>query len=178
MRVSSGELKGRAFDAPKGNRTHPMSDRVKTALFNILGDISGFTVLDAYAGSGALAFEALSRGAKTAQMVEIDTPAMKVILKNIELLKLGDVASVTRANASSWSKRFRNNRYDLVICDPPFDHLDRRQLSHVAQLTKPEGWFVLSFSSKVDKVVIPGLSEPDVRNYGDQNIAFYRRITD
>ena len=84
MRIIAGELRGRQFNSPKGHRTHPMGDRVRTALFNTLGDISDLTILDAFAGSGALTFEAISRGAKSAVTLEIDYDAYEVIQQNAE----------------------------------------------------------------------------------------------
>ena len=72
MRIIAGYLGGRQFNSPRSNRTHPMSDKARGGLFNALGDISGLTVLDAFAGSGALSFEAISRGAESVIAVDID----------------------------------------------------------------------------------------------------------
>ena len=90
MRIISGTLKGHTFDSPKGFQTHPMGDKIRTALFNTLGDIKGLTVLDAFSGSGALSFEALSRGAESAVALELDKEAYKVIRANAEKLAVGD----------------------------------------------------------------------------------------
>src|SRR5579883_2683533 len=103
MRIVAGTLGGRQFEAPKGHRTHPMSDKVRGALFNMLGDISGLTVFDAFAGSGALSFEAISRGAKSAVAVDIDKSAHKTILKNAKQLGVPAQLKAIRANASGWS---------------------------------------------------------------------------
>ncbi|HKX24038.1 MAG TPA: RsmD family RNA methyltransferase, partial [Candidatus Saccharimonadales bacterium] len=83
MRVIAGELGGRFFAGPDSTATHPMAERVRGAMFNALGDIEGLTVLDAFAGSGALAFEAISRGAKSVVVVERDKRAQRIIAENI-----------------------------------------------------------------------------------------------
>src|SRR3982751_244511 len=103
MRIIAGELKGREFRSPHGHKTHPMSDKVRGALFNVLGDIEGLTFLDAFAGSGALAFEAASRGAKSVVAVDNDSSAHKIIGQNIKDLRLEKIVKVTRANTGGWS---------------------------------------------------------------------------
>src|ERR1039458_7477259 len=97
MRVIAGFLGGRNFDSPGGHRTHPMSDKVRGAIFGVLGDIKGLTVLDAFAGSGALAIEAISRGAKRAVAIEVDKGAHTVITENIKALGIEDRIKAVRA---------------------------------------------------------------------------------
>lgn len=175
MRISSGSLKGRRFEAPKGFRTHPMGDRTKTALFNILGSLSGHTVLDAYAGSGALAFESLSRGAEFAQLIEVDRKAVALIQKNIQDLGLENQAKLTRANAASWSDRNSAEKFDVVICDPPFDRRSKTQIEKLARHVAPGGTLVVSQSSRLEPLQLYGFSRPDVRSYGDQQLIIYLR---
>ena len=103
MRIISGTLGGRHFDAPNGNKTHPMSDKARGGLFNALGDIKGLTVLDAFAGSGALSFEAISRGAKNAIAIDIDRSAITSVVKSAKELGVEDKIKTVRANASGWS---------------------------------------------------------------------------
>ncbi|MEI6237412.1 MAG: RsmD family RNA methyltransferase [Candidatus Saccharibacteria bacterium] len=88
MRIVAGNLRGHHFDSPKNAKTHPMSDKMRGALFNMLGDIEGLTVFDAFGGSGALSFEAISRGAKSAIITEVDKYAWAVIKQNSDKLKL------------------------------------------------------------------------------------------
>ena len=83
MRVVAGEYKGRRLVAPRGSRTRPTADRVREALFSMLGDVSGARVLDLYAGSGALGIEALSRGAESAVFVERDRAALAALVPNV-----------------------------------------------------------------------------------------------
>src|ERR1700748_3035743 len=103
MRIIAGYLKGREFRSPHGHKTHPMSDKVRGALFNVLCDIEGLTFLDAFAGTGALAFEAASRGAKSSIAVDKDTSAHKVIEQNVKELHLQKIVHVTKANTAGWS---------------------------------------------------------------------------
>src|SRR5258708_5562120 len=102
MRIIAGNLKGRVFGSPHGHRTHPMSENIRGALFNALGELGGLNVLDAFAGSGALGFEALSRGAKSAVLVEADRLAQKTIAENIQTLGLETRAKLVKASASAW----------------------------------------------------------------------------
>ena len=102
MRVIAGRLGGRNFASPHGNKTHPMSDKVRGALFNSLGDIEGLRCLDAFAGTGALAFEAISRGATTALALENDPSAQRTIDENIKELKLYRQVKLVKAAAGSW----------------------------------------------------------------------------
>src|SRR5437868_2924372 len=102
MRIIAGKLKGREFKSPHGHKTHPMSDKVRGALFNILGDIDELTFLDAFAGSGALAFEAVSRGAKSVAAIDKDSSAHKALEQNAKELCPRDV-KVIKANAGGWS---------------------------------------------------------------------------
>ena len=86
MRIIAGRLGGRVFSTPHSARTHPMADRVRGALFNVLGDLSGLTVFDPFTGSGALAYEAVSRGAATVLCIDTDKAAQKTVKENISAL--------------------------------------------------------------------------------------------
>src|SRR5690349_7670282 len=119
MRVIAGSHKGRELAAPKGRATRPASDRVREALFSILGDIAGLSVLDLFAGSGALGIEALSRGAGRATLVDSAAPAVAAIKRNLETLSIE--AEVVRQPAARFLQAaLRDDRqYDLVFLDPP-----------------------------------------------------------
>jgi 16S rRNA (guanine966-N2)-methyltransferase len=116
MRIIAGKLGGRTFQAPKTNNTHPMSDKIRGALFNILGDLSGLTVLDAFAGSGAVGFEAISRGATHAYLIELDKDAYGTIKQNAKALGVEDVVTVVRKNIKGWSNNNTQRFFDIVIC--------------------------------------------------------------
>lgn len=120
MRVIAGSLGGRRLRAPRGAATRPTSDRVREALFSTLGDVRGARVLDLFAGSGALAIEALSRGAAEATLVDSSAAAVRVIRANLEALSLH--AEVRRRD---WRPALREasaagRQYDLVLLDPPY----------------------------------------------------------
>jgi 16S rRNA (guanine966-N2)-methyltransferase len=120
MRVIAGELRGRRLRAPAGRDTRPTSDRVREALFSILGDVAGARVLDLFAGSGALAIEALSRGAASAVLVDSAAGAVTAIERNLD--DLGLEAEVVRRPARAFlsSAPSAGRLYDLVFLDPPY----------------------------------------------------------
>src|SRR5258708_2159085 len=120
MRVIAGTYGGRELVAPKGRETRPTSDRVREALFSILGDVGGERVLDLYAGSGALAIEALSRGAGEATLVDSSRSAIEAIRRNLGTL--GTDAEVVGRQAFRFLQQARGigRQYDLVFIDPPY----------------------------------------------------------
>jgi 16S rRNA (guanine966-N2)-methyltransferase len=120
VRVIAGSLRGRPLRAPRGRDVRPTSDRVREALFSILGDIAGARVLDLFSGSGALAIEALSRGAQCADCVEVSAAAAACIRRNLD--DLGLRAEVHRRSASAFLAWARSaaRQYDLVFLDPPY----------------------------------------------------------
>ncbi len=123
MRVIAGRLGGRRLQAPAGRVTRPTSDRVREAVFAMLGALEGARVLDLFAGTGALGIEALSRGADSAVFVERDANAVRVLSANIEALGIGpEAAQVRRADAleALRAASARKETYDLVFIDPPY----------------------------------------------------------
>ena len=176
MRVITGSLKGRQFDAPRGHRTHPMGDKIRGGLFNALGDISGLTVLDAYAGSGALSIEAISRGAKSALAIDMDKEAYQTIVNNIELLGLKDKITAMRKNISGWSRNTQHKHVDLVLADPPYDDINPRVLQKLIGNTKLGGLFVLSWPGNEPVRKFEALEEAAHNTYGDAQLVFYRKM--
>ena len=124
-----------------------MSDRARMALFNWLGDLSNQTVLDAYAGSGALAFEAISRGAKEAVCVEINRRVFSILTSNRDQLGVAGVVKCHRANIVSWLKQQPDEflRFDLIFVDPPYDDIHSSQLQLIGAMAAPESYIVLSW---------------------------------
>jgi 16S rRNA (guanine966-N2)-methyltransferase len=123
MRVIAGDLGGRHIQAPSGRVTRPTSDRVREALFAMLEEVAGASVLDVFAGSGALGIEALSRGAADAVFIERDALALRALRANLGSLGLAAPrARVRRADALAAlrSARRRQETYDLVFIDPPY----------------------------------------------------------
>ena len=122
MRIVAGSRRGHRIAAPKGAVTRPTSDRVREALFSIVGQVDGAAVLDLFAGSGALGLEALSRGAASCVFVERDREAARVIQANLEKLRLTGATVVAREVASALrDDHARGRRYDLVVADPPYE---------------------------------------------------------
>jgi 16S rRNA (guanine966-N2)-methyltransferase len=119
MRVIAGQAKGRRLKSP-GIGTRPMTDRMKESLFSALGDISGTTVLDLYAGSGSLGLEALSRGAKMATFVENSREAIVKLNENIEITGFDHASEVVWADTGSYLYQGAPDRKDLVFLDPPY----------------------------------------------------------
>jgi len=164
MRVVAGEFGGRRLEVPKGARMRPTADRVREALFSILSDVGGTRVLDLYCGTGALAIEALSRGAASAVLVDTD-PA--VARRNVEALGLGDRCEIRRSDVIRYLSR-ASERFDLVFCDPPYKLADRLapQLDQLIpdRLTK-EGRVILESAAR--RPLDLGLPLEVERRYGD-----------
>jgi len=122
VRIVAGSRKGHRIEAPKGVVTRPTGDRVREALFSILGPVEDARVLDLFAGSGALGLEALSRGARSCLFVERDRQAARVIQSNLEKLRLTGAVVVARdVGAALREEQDHERRYDLVLADPPYE---------------------------------------------------------
>ena len=123
MRVIAGRFGGRRLSAPRGQATRPTGDRVREALFALLGPLEGLAVLDLFAGSGALGIEALSRGARHATFVDSAPAAIRAIRANLEALAVTSAqAEVRRQDARAFLRGARagGHEYDLVFLDPPY----------------------------------------------------------
>lgn len=176
MRIIAGSLRGRNFDSPHHHKTHPMSEKMRGALFNVLGDITDLTVFDAYAGSGAIAFEALSRGAKKALITEVDVAVARVITTNIEKLGLQDITQLVRANAASYSQNHPYKKFDIVICDPPYDDMHPTQIIQLVTNVADNGLFVVSKPTGSADFDFEDMELISKKNYGDGTLVFYRKI--
>ncbi len=183
MRIIAGKLGGRQFESPKTNRTHPMSEKMRGALFNALGDITGLELLDAFAGSGACSFEAISRGASSVIAVEQDTEAFKTIVKNIELLDLSEKIKAVRGNISGWVSNYHWHLFDIIVADPPYEpkNLDLHLVFKIAANVKSGGIFVVSCPPNQSKTRdLRASKRKDIelineKKYGDGSLAFYRK---
>ncbi len=174
MRVVAGEYGGRRLKAPTGLDTRPTADRVREALFSILGQVDGITVLDLYAGSGALGIEALSRGAVAAVFVESDSNAADVIDENLAALGVTD-GEVIRRDALAWLRSAAEGQFDLVFCDPPYDaaaQIAQPLTDLLPRVAAPQA-LIVTESSKWNPLVLD-LPLTDERTYGDTRIAMHR----
>ncbi len=174
MRIIAGKYKSRILKNPTGKRTHPMSEKIRGALFNALGDISGMTVLDAFAGTGAVGIEALSRGAARVWAVELDSDAFDVLQQNRDLITDEEYMTVHRANVKSWLRNQPDLLFDLVLADPPYDAIGMKAIDSCAAVVNPGGLLVLSLPP-AEHVSFKKLKLIDEKRYGDAKLVFYKR---
>jgi len=178
MRVIAGRLGGRRLRAPRGSATRPTSDRVREALFAMLGEVEGASVLDLFAGTGALGIEALSRGAESAVFVELDAGAVRALRANLASLGIGsDQAQVRRRDAlgALRSARGRKETYDLVFIDPPYRqaHEWGAELSAVLpSVLRPAARVVVESDRRAALEL--GVEIERERRYGDTTIRIHR----
>lgn len=176
MRIVGGRLGGLTFDSPRGHRTHPMGDKIRGALFNMLGDIDGLTVLDLFSGSGAIAIEAVSRGAVHVTAIEADKVAYGTIKRNIDALSLDDHITVHKMYVHSWLNR-TNDQFDIVIADPPYDDLQYKTLDKLPELVKPGGILVYSLPPTARLVLPEAMEKVADKSYGDATLVFYEKVS-
>ena len=176
MRIIAGSLGGRIFSSPGTHKTHPMSDKVRGALFNALGDISGLTVIDAFAGSGALSFEAISRGAARVVAIDSDRLAQKTIGQNIAALDVGGSVKLIKASAGAWLNTNPDTRFDIILCDPPYDNIQPNLLARLAERTKPGGLAVFSLPPKAALSLTSNYKPLTAKTYGDAQLLFFERV--
>jgi 16S rRNA (guanine966-N2)-methyltransferase len=177
MRIIAGKLGGRQFDSPKNTRTHPMSDKMRGALFNTLGDIVGLTVLDAFAGSGALGLEALSRGASQATFIEQATAAQQTIARNIAALNLQEQTELCNVSVSTWIKANPSRTFDILLCDPPYDDIQQPMIEQLTNHVTVNGLFIVSWPGSLDPPTFATIKQLSQKKYGDGQLVFYRRIS-
>ena len=175
LRVVAGAHKGRPLKAPPGRSTRPTADRVREALFSILGPIEDATVLDLFAGSGAMGLEALSRGAAHATFVESDREACRTINRNLDKLALDgatvlcqDALTALRADARA------GTRYDLVLVDPPyrrFSSLQNPLIEHLPGILAPEGLLLVETAAAAEPEL--PLAKRTSRRYGAARLSLF-----
>lgn len=154
----------------------PTSDRVREAIFNILGDtVEDAAVLDLYAGTGAMAIEAVSRGAPSALCVERDAGALAALRRNLRDLELLDVVGVRRGAALDFCRRIPEDgaRFDVVFCDPPY----RDDLVPIVEMIVSAPWWervwVLEHATRRSLPALPATAE--TRRWGDTSASFFWR---
>jgi 16S rRNA (guanine966-N2)-methyltransferase len=177
MRVIAGHLGGRRLYAPRGRTTRPTSDRVREALFSMLGPVDGVSVLDLFAGTGALGIEALSRGAAKALFVERDAAAVAALRDNLARLGLGEPQARVRvgdALSALRSARKTPETYDLVFVDPPYDQLrdSERELTALLPAVLAQGARVVIESDRRAPAELP-LAVARSKRYGDTTITIH-----
>lgn len=179
IRIISGTYGGRKIEAPDNRRTHPMGERVRNALFNSIGnEIQGAEVLDAFAGTGAIGLEAISRGAKNTTFVEKDKIAQNILAKNITTLGADSQSKVIRASVSGWLSTRDEAYYDIIFADPPYHDLQLSTVSQLMPLLKPNGLMVLSHTGRGEVPNLEnGIVVVDNRSYGNAYLTSFRRVS-
>ena len=178
VRIIAGNSKGRKLVSPKGSQTRPTSDRVREAIFSILGDLVGDArVLDLYAGTGAMGLEALSRGARQAVFVEMDPAALRCLDKNIETCRCKDRSEVVdRPVISYLGKLNTGGEFDLIFTDPPYmGDLGTLTLLAISKHAKPLKRCLIILEHAPDKPPEPvphEMTMVDTRKYGNVGVTF------
>lgn len=177
MQVIAGTHRGRKLKTLKGDLTRPTSGLVRGAMFNILGDLDDARVLDLYAGSGALAIEALSRGAKAAVLVERATDAQAIIRDNLAALHLGDRAVLVRGDVLAKLEGLEGP-FEVVLADPPYRTIDWTRLLEALQqpgLLSPEATVLVEHARGEALPEEAGrLRLVRAYQYGETHLALYR----
>jgi 16S rRNA (guanine966-N2)-methyltransferase len=179
VRIIAGSRKGARIFAPKGLDTRPTSDRVREAAFTLIppGYLEDATVLDLFAGSGAMGLEALSRGAAKATFVENDRDACRTINRNLDKLSLDnatvlcqDALTALRADARA------GTRYDLVLVDPPyrrFSSLQNALIQHLPEVLAPDGLLLVE-TAAAEEPELP-LTMRTTRRYGSARLTLFEQ---
>jgi 16S rRNA (guanine(966)-N(2))-methyltransferase RsmD len=183
MRIISGEARGRTLFAPSGDQTRPTSDKIRGSLFNILnGWIEDAEVLDLFGGTGALALEALSRGAARAVIADTNRSAIEAIRRNAQSVlkdELEDRAQILKMDYRSVISGLKGRKFDLVFLDPPYRMLEAYP-DAIERLVAVDGLrdeVIIVCERRFDSVIrIPeGFEIYDTRSYGETSIDFVRR---
>ncbi|HSX01460.1 MAG TPA: RsmD family RNA methyltransferase [Candidatus Saccharimonas sp.] len=182
MRILAGTMRGRGFEQPATRSVRPLSDKARAAIFDVVGAPEGFAVLDAYAGSGAAGFEALSRGAAMVDAIEASSSVARVIERNAAALGLSWGYVLHVMTAEKWLALPVNQpdadrpqaRYHLIIADPPYAQLDADVLARFGPFVLPGGVLVVSHSSKHQPPQLESLRLARHKVYGDTALSFYQ----
>jgi 16S rRNA (guanine966-N2)-methyltransferase len=182
MRIIGGESRGRAIRIPSGCRIRPTTDRVKGALFNILGSLEGKSFLDLYAGCGNVGLEALSRGARGAVFVEKDLRLIETIKETLRLFGFEGRAEAIAADAEEGIRRLRKRgeRFDLLFADPPYEEGSLAKIVTCldqGELLTDNGTIILQHSLRepLEQSVTEALTVSDQRRYGDTLLSFLKK---
>ena len=174
MRIIAGSLKGQTY-TNLSIVTHPMSEKIRGGLFNILGDISDLTLLDCFAGTGSISFEAISRGAKSSIAVDSNIKAQQSIAGNIKKLGVERQVKLIKSSVGTFIENYKNQSFDLIVCDPPFDMpIDLDTISRLEKMLNQNGLFILSLPVDSTNPVFHNLELIKEKKYGDARLVFFR----
>ncbi|HYH02156.1 MAG TPA: 16S rRNA (guanine(966)-N(2))-methyltransferase RsmD [Bacillota bacterium] len=180
MRVITGKYRGRVLKGPKHQGLRPTADRVKEALFNIIGPvIVDADFLDLFAGTGGIGIEALSRGAQSVVFVDAKGASIQLLKSNLHFIDPGDQVRVIQALAGKALPMLANEGtgFDIIFLDPPFEAglLDQTvKAVWELELLRPEGILVAEHPRKLELTQPAGI-ETQVRHYGDISLSIFKR---
>lgn len=172
LKIISGKYRGQTLKFPQSEKTHPMGAREKLALFNMV-NVENAVVLDAFAGSGALGIEALSRGAEAVTFVENNTKATAIIKENLANLDLE--AKVVKMRVGEFAKQAIETRFNVIFADPPYDKIERSELVTLISLLSDDGVLALSSPKEQGILDLDGLRVSSVHTYARAQITIYKR---
>ena len=182
MRITGGQIRGRVLAAPKNLEIRPSSNKVREAIFNIIGqDLSGFRVLDMFSGTGLLGIEALSRGAALADFVDDAKQSLALIKKNLALCGYENTGRLCKWNLSKGlpkNRPFLNATYDLVFLDPPYrSHLAAGLIEElsVSERLEPGALIVLETGKTTETRHVLPLQLIKTRIHGDTRLGIYKK---
>ena len=188
LRIIGGKFRGRKLQYVGDNRVRPMKDRVREAVFNLIGPaIKGMHAIDLFGGTGAIAIEAISRGATSANIIELHLPTAALLKQNLEMLDLLPICNLHKTDAFFWVKSEAEHLSKavpwIVFCSPPYDFYVSRQaemlemLNRLVALAPPESIFVIEADERFDLELLP-IAPPEnrVRSYPPAVIAIFVTI--
>lgn len=180
MRIIAGRFRGRKLTNFKADHIRPTTDRIKESIFNKLqGYVDGARVLDLFSGTGNLTCEAVSRGAREVDAVELSKKSARIIRENLQLLGIEKEVRLHLEDVLKYLARYKGEPYDLIFADPPFtEKLADQVLEALArsEAVGPETIIMIEASShETVKDSYPGLERTDLRDYGDKSVSFWQK---
>jgi len=179
LHVLTGSAKGRKLKVPKGRGVRPTTGRVKKAIFDTLGDISGLEVLDLFAGSGGLGIEALSRGAAHVTFIEKDPVVFKVLRENLSICGFLDKATLIRTRYEAALNRLRKEckKFDLILIDPPYVSYGKKRVGdfirQASEVLGNDGVIVIEHNYRMEDSPI-GFKRT-TKPFGSNRVSFFIR---
>jgi len=178
MRIISGSKKGMELSSPHGHKTHPMSEKLRGAIFNALGDVEGLTILDPFCGTAAVALEGLSRGAVSAVCIDADKHAQDSANQNIVRAGFGNKCKLIKMNASVWSDQNQDDKYDLIFLDPSFNEIKPDLLTKLATNHSSKGSVIIcNLPTGNESNLSENFELLQSNSHGDATLWFYRRLS-
>jgi len=187
LRIIGGKFRGRKLQYVGDNRVRPMKDRVREAVFNLIGPaIKGMHAIDLFGGTGAIAIEAISRGAISATIIELHLPTASLLKNNLEVLDLLPVCNLHKTDAFYWVKNEAEHPPKespwIVFCSPPYEFYVARQaemldmLNRLVDLAPADSMFVIEADQRFDLTLLPCIPVPNrIRSYPPAVIAIFTK---